>query len=529
MPAITTVAQPAASRSVPVDQAGVGFSLSVSPQLIDLSGAPGGRRSFPISVRNADAVRTLRAHLWVADVIQQPNGAVTFRERVSYRYSCADWLQIDQPSLVLGPGQQKQSMVTLQVPGGNLAGSFHAVIGVSGSPPESVDIAPVGENQPFSYMRTAFGVIVHFSVAGTLRPSAEIAPMFLSNLPSPGSGLTPQTAGAAHWLVVPVKNIGNTMLYGYGWAMLRNRAGGGMVQRWRIGQREYGSRVVVYPDKRVDLYLPIDRPLAAGEYVAQARLEYAENRAIKMDSVFTVTPEQVKEGFARIEGPFESATVGLSLTLESEFSAIAVAPGGLRTGWVTVSNNESEHVQVTAQALDAVIDSDGVISPNALADDLQMPVSQWLKLKPDQFPLPPGGHRRVQYSVSPPREPASKRDLVGFLQFRSRTRDALARTVADETIGETGHLLVVTLAGAGRRAVDVGTLQVDTRPELPGVVRFGVPLRNSGDIHCFPVATLRLQGETDPSYRHEVQVGMAEDRVLLLPTMQRMMWIPLAQ
>ena len=47
-------------------------------------------------------------------------------------------------------------------------------------------------------------------------------------------------------------------------------------------------------------------------------------------------------------------------------TAISAAPGGFRTGWVTVMNHEDAHVQVTAEAVDTVMDADGVLSPAAM-------------------------------------------------------------------------------------------------------------------------------------------------------------------
>ncbi|NLO73524.1 MAG: hypothetical protein GX100_05355, partial [candidate division WS1 bacterium] len=350
--------------SAPVSSAARGFSLGVNPPLIDLVGSPGARKTFGIKVRNYDPLKPLLARLWPADVIQQANGAVTFRERMGYEYSCVDWLELGKREVLIPPGQEVEVPVTLTVPGGNTRGSFHAIIAVSGHPPESVNVAPETENQAFGYMRVAFGVIVHFNVAGTLLPHAQIDPMYISPTPDPASGLTEATAPAKRWLVVPLRNTGNSMIYGYGWALLRNKGSGGLVQRWRVGQKEFGERVVVYPGRRIALYLPLDRPLPAGEYTAQVRLDYDKHRAASGTSTFEITPEQAQQGYARLSGPFQSLTIGLSLAVNNEMTAISAAPGGFRTGWVTVMNHEDAHVQVTAEAVDTVMDADGVLSPH---------------------------------------------------------------------------------------------------------------------------------------------------------------------
>ncbi len=516
-----------AQTSGSTSQPPTAFSMGVRPQLIDATGPPGARKTFDLFVRNFDARRPCRLWLWLADPIQQLNGAVTFGDVGTYEYSCSRWLTLSTDQLSLLPGEEKRVRLTITVPGGRTAGSFHSVIVVSGSPPKTVNIAPSGENEVFSYTRVAFGVIFHFAITGTLKPNAKIESMFVTKDPPPRSGLTPDTAKHKQYLVLGLRNTGNSMIYGWGWAMLRKKDGG-LVGRWRVGRKEYGEKSVVYPGRRVDLYLPIDRPAPKGEYIAKARLQYSKYKAALGELGLTVTEEDAKAGFKSEAGPFKSLTLGLSVTFDREFQAVSAAPGGYRTGVLTVQNNEDSYLLLNLEVSDAVMDPDGVVTPVALEAGAGLGVADWLKAGPAEFQLPPNGKRRISYGIGLPKDTTQTRDLLGLIQVRAHQLNAVARKAEEEVIGEAGALLLCSIAGKGKRDAEVGVLKVDVRPELAGTIRLGVPVKNSGDIHFFPLTRLNLQGVTTPSFQTELMGGQDPDeRMLVLSGMERIVWFDL--
>lgn len=499
-----------------------GFAFGIRPQLIDLSGAPGARRTFDLYLRNYDVNRPGRAWLWVQDALQQPNGAVTFADVGAYEYSCARWIRLDRDQVLVPPGKEEKVRVTLTVPGG-VRGSFHGIIAVSGTPPPKVDIAPSRDNQVYSVTRVAFGVIVHYSIPGTLKPDAQIETVFTSNEPPPRSGLSRETAPYKRWLVARIRNRGNSMLYGWGWATLR-RQGGGLVNRWRIGGKEEGHKRVIYPGRSVDVYLPLTRQLPAGEYVAKVRYDYAQYKAAVGELPLTVTEDDVRAGLEAQTGPFRSLNVGLSITVGSEFDEISVAPGGFRTGVVQVTNNEDTALLVTASATDLAMDPDGVLTPTGSPQAGAPPVGEWLQIGPTEFQLAPGKSRKLVYKVGPPKREDMATDLLGLIQFSARKLDVIAREAEEEVIGETGTLVIATMAGKGRRAAELGVLQVDVRPEMDKVVQFGIPVKCTGDVHFFPVVRFSLLSSLEGASPLEAIIGL-KDRFLVLPGMERVVWV----
>jgi len=496
----------------------------VRPQLIDLTGPVGSRRSFDIFVRNLDPLRPARLWVWPADLIQAPTGAVDMGDNTAYKYSAADWLTVDKKQLLVRAGTEEKIRVSLTVPG-SAKGSGHALIVVSGAPPKDVPIAPTAENQVFVASRVSFGVIFHYAIPGTAVYDAHIESVFLTSDVPPRSGLTKETSPYKHWLVARVRNNGNVMIYGYGWALLR-RGKAGLVERWRLGQREYGSRQVIYPERYLDIYLPITRPLPKGDYSAQIRLDYGPNRAATAEVPLTVTASEAQASLVSSTGPFVTQTIGLAVTVDQEMRALAVAPGGYRTGSVVVTNGEDVPLAIDVTLADVTMDGDGVLVPTDTASPETM-TTAWLKAAPPQFTLPPGKSRRLSFTVAVPAALATNDDLVGLLRLRGRRQDAVSRRIEDEVIGETSVLMVVTQAGRGERNAEIGVLKVDMRPELPGVVRLGVPVKNTGNVHFLPVVSLQMLGRDNPTFNIERQKGAASDQALVLPGRERLIWFEL--
>jgi hypothetical protein len=502
-----------------------GFSIGVRPQLIDLTGPAGAKRSFDVYVRNFDTLRPAKVWLWPAAALQSSTGALDMEEGEAYEYSAARWLKLSKSELLIRPASEEKVTVTLTVPG-DAKGSGHALIVASGAPPRNVPIPPNRENQAYVVTRVSFGIILHYAVPGTARPGAKIESLYLTADPPPNSGLTKATSPYKYWLVTRVRNTGNVMIYGYGWALLR-REHVGLVERWRLGEREYGSRKVIYPGRYQDVYLPVSRPLPTGDYRAQVRLDYAPQRAATAEAPLSVVNDNAAaDAFRSQTGAFATQTIGLAVTVDQELMEVSVAPGGVRTGTIRVTNNEAVPLVVDTALLDVTMDGDGVLLPLD-APSTARAVGSWLKVAPTQFALPPGKSRRVAFSVAPAREMPQADDLVGLVRFRARALDAVTRTIEGETIGETGVLLVTTLAGRGERKGEIGVLRVDVRPELQGVVRLGVPVLNTGSVHFTPVVNLQLAGRDNPAFQLEKTRGSKSDPVLVLPGKQRLVWFEL--
>ena len=509
-----------------------GFDIGIEPQIINMHGRPGSQQTITVSVRNFNQNRASRIWLWPADTVQQPNGFVSFEEVGSYEYSSASWLKLESNELLLRPGEVGKVRATITVPGAGISGSYHSAIMVSGAPPPSVPIAPTVELKPdegahaFAVTRVAFGVIIHFDIDGTLKRDAEIESIFVTADPPPRSGLTRATSPYKYWMVMRVRNTGNAMIYGYGWANLRAK-GKGLVGQWRMGTKETGERRVIYPARYRDIYLPIETKLSAGDYVAQARFYYTDRLAAMAQVDLTVTQDDIQEDVVVQTGPMMNLTLGLSVGVDRELEEIKVAPGGYRTGILKVTNYEDTDLLLTTEIADVRMDPDGLLVPSNPEPGVAPEVSSWLRAGPEVFTLPPGGSRRVAYAVGVPRDPELKKDIYGLVKINARRLNVIAREAEREVVGETGMLLIASLAGRGKLAGDLGVLKVDVRPEDGGKVRIGVPVQNPGDIHFWPTLRLEIAAKDSPAPPLEQVLGLGTDRILVMPGIERVVWTSL--
>ncbi len=520
---------PVAAQGARAEPPVPGFDIGIEPQIISMSGARGSTRTFDVSIRNFNTNRSSRIWLWPADTVQQPNGFVSFQEVGSYAHSSARWLKLDRDQLLLRPGETGKVRATITVPGGGIEGSYHSAIMVSGAPPPSVPIAPTQEVKPgegaaaFAVTRVSFGVIIHFEIERTLKYDAEIESMFVTTDPPPRSGLTRATSPYKYWMVMRVRNTGNALIRGFGWANLREK-GRGLVGQWRMGTKETGERRIIYPARYRDIYLPIESTLRPGEYVAQARFYYTDRRAAMAEVVLNVTQDDIREDVVVQAGPMMSLTLGLSVSVDRELEEIRVAPGGYRTGILRVTNHEDTDLLLTTEIADVRMDPDGLLVPSNPEPGVAPDVSSWLRAGPSVFTLPPGGSRRVVYTVGVPNDPELRQDIYGLVKLHARKLDVIAREAEREVVGETGMLLIVTLAGRGKLAGDLGVLRVDVRPEDPGRVRIGIPVMNTGDIHFWPTLRMEMSAADSPAPPIERVLGLSADRILVMPGIERVVW-----
>ena len=133
----------------------------------------------------------------------------------------------------------------------------------------------------------------------------------------------------------------------------------------------------------------------------------------------------------------------------------------------------------------------------------------------------------MAYAVGVPRDPELKKDIYGLVKINARRLNVIAREAEREVVGETGMLLIASLAGRGKLAGDLGVLKVDVRPEDGGKVRIGIPVQNPGDIHFWPTLRLEIAPKDSPAPPLEQVLGLGTDRILVMPGIERVVWTSL--
>jgi hypothetical protein len=511
-------AQGVVPRSVPLSQP---ISVGVSPQLVSLRVTPGATPVIQVRVKNYSATTDARVWITSADAQQELEGHIRFAPPGSVRQTCAPWMNIAVGPYIVPRGKEIMVPVTIQVPAVGIRGTYHGIIAVALTPPMPT---PEELGVPIATgMRVAFGIIVHLEIPGTREESAVVSAMSFTSVP-PSSQSVTGPEGTRRWMMVRIANDGNCLLYLDGWVMLRS-AQGQLAQRWQVGSRIAGERRVLYPGRMIDVQLPIKTGLAAGDYIAECRLNYGEKKVAGAKG--TVTIEQGGDIPETAAGAFASLAIGLALTVNEDLRTVAVAPGGVRTGSLTVRNNESNPMRVAMDIRDARMEPDGTVLGYGKDQADPYAAAAWLKVMPTTFTLAAGEARKLQCSVRmPKRGPGAElRDVMGIVRFEGHLLNANTRKTGPESIGECSVVVIAGPDRAGVRKCEVGLPQIRVLPEANNLILLGLEVQNTGGVYCRLAGSLLVHGITNPVFTWEA--ALMEGQPMVFAGSSRMLWIRL--
>lgn len=498
----------------------VPISVGVSPQLVSLSVAPGATPVIQVRVKNYSAI-AVKVWITSADAQQELEGYIRFAQPGSVRQTCAPWMTIPSgPHNV--PGDKEIVVpVTIHVPTTGVRGTYHGIIAVSPTPPLP---SPEELGVPIATgVRVAYGIIVHLEIPGTRDESAAVTAMNFTSVPPSSQSVTGPGA-IRRWMVVRIANDGNCLLYLDGWIMLRTEQGQ-LVQRWQVGSRVAGERLALYPGRMVDVRLPIKTGMAAGTYTTECRLSYGNKKVA--GATGTVTIEQGGDIPDTTAGAFEPLAIGLALTVDEDLWAIAVTAGGVRTGILTVRNNEPNPMRVAVDIRDARMEPDGTVLGYGKDPADHYAAATWLKGAPTAFTLAAGETRKIQCTVRmPKREPGvNSCDVMGIVRFEGRLLDPKTRNTGPESIGECSTVVIAGPDRAGVRKCEVGLPQMRVLPEADNLILLGLEVQNTGSVHCRLAGSLSVRGITNPVFTWETP--LVEGQPMVFAGSSRMLWVRL--
>jgi hypothetical protein len=500
-------------------------SVGISPQMISLTAAPGSVATFDVHVKNLTG--TTEARVWIEpdDAIQEMDGHLRFGSPPGQvPHSLGPWMTVPPGAKTVPAGKEIAVPVTIQVPAGQeVRGTYHGIIAVALTPP----LPPPNEGGPTigTGMRISYGIIVNVEIPGTREENVAVEAISISNTSPPGNSYT---AGAmpSRWLVLRPVNNGNAMTYIDGWVTLRGEAGQ-LAGRWKVGSAVVGDRMPIYPGRRIEIYLPLPRVLVPGTYEAEARLNYGKGKIAGFKATMTV--EAGLDTPTVSTGAFESLDIGLSVTMDADMKIVAVAPGGVRTGVFTVINNEASAMNVKLTAQDARMENDGTILGYGKGAGDPLAVANWLRVAPTTFTLAAGEQRRIQYGIHMPKNApdAPTPELVALVRAEGRLVDQLTRTVGPESIGECGMVLLASPEKAGTLKCDLGVPTVRVAPEANNLILLGLPVQNTGTVHCFPTGNVVVTGVTNPVFHWESGLNELGGKPMVLAGAGRTLWLRL--
>ncbi len=249
-------------------------SLYVSPLVMDFTTPKGEAETAIIEVENTSK-DPITVKIYKKDFKMEPNGQEVELEPGILQRGCAEWLTISPMGLIdITPGEKILLKATLTVPR-EASGTYWSKVFVEqSSKPKPIKESQGGVNMAI-FIRQRWEIRVHEFTPGIQEKSGDIVDMNVS-LPIEESPLS---------LTLDFENFGDTLLRCQGNLEIRNEDGEKIVSLPLPDNSPYFS---VYPGVTRQFSKEIKTPLAKGEYIALAIIDYEEEDLIHGAYEFTI-------------------------------------------------------------------------------------------------------------------------------------------------------------------------------------------------------------------------------------------------
>lgn len=357
-------------------------SLSVTPQLTELSLPQGARKRLKFTVVNEDpqSIRTVR--YYPIAFYQNEEGAYTLAPESVSPYSCHEWFRLDTAELTLAPGTGKEVFVELAVAGGARGTRFGAV---------SFEMLPV----PVPGAWASAGLVIRMpafvevTITGSQgRKSVEVTDIKVEPARAVQRQLPVEVKEDALAVVVSVKNSGEVVLPVRGRVLFRDE------NRRRYREMPLGGGGALLPGAKTRLVSVTPR-MRPGSYVVETSLSVGGVSPAKAS-----VPVEITGTTSRAAGALSSAPA-LDLTVSTEKIELNAPARSTRTNYLVFRNESSREQVLTAEVVYLASDGAGHViesdNPGRHAD-----CRDWISFEKDVIRIPPHSSEAVRLTIKVP-------------------------------------------------------------------------------------------------------------------------------
>lgn len=238
-------------------------SLSVFPSRMELPAAPGERQTFGVTVANPGK-QPLRVRAYVADWTTTLTGDMEFLPAGKASHSAASMLRMTPSQFVVPPGQSQTVRITAEVGAGLADGQRHGIVFFETTPPQT----PRKTQGTQVLISQRLGCTVYVDV-GAIRRKATVS----------GLAYFPPKAKEPARIGVALENQGNAYVRGSGELTISRADTGEVIEKKPI------SELFALRESRRIYFTPVAKPLGAGKYRLQLRLDYGGDEVIEAESI----------------------------------------------------------------------------------------------------------------------------------------------------------------------------------------------------------------------------------------------------
>ncbi len=468
-------------------QAGSAQEIMVSPQLTQLEIAPGGKKTFEVTVVNASERQEITISVKPMPIVQKSNGDYVISNKEN-PWSCAQWIELDKETLTIPPGRGAVVKCTVKVPYG-VSGGRYAAIAISFA---SRQQPAAGITMDLEYR---MGSYVELTIAKSqIQPKAEIKSLEI--IPATSTLVQSTYGKEAFFITADVHNSGNIGVIAQGMLRIRDTKG------LKVREVPLGSgRGMVLPGATVKYRSLFTRLPPAGSYSVEASIDYGGFKPSIAKIVFTVTNDgEIKPGVIE-------TVEALSIGIEPRAYDLRVPGGSERNLAVTLINNESQPVHIKTQVTGFIQSPEGryITSRNLPLE------AQWLSVDPSEFDLEPNTRKRIKLVLRVPKEESGSRYLrIAFIpEGKSVSRDIIEENYKTD--------LFIEIPPTGSPALDITSLKASTEGRYQPT-EFIFTVRNNGNSYADMEAQITV---TDSKGATVKELKLRERNLRILPGVSR--------
>ncbi|MGB2989070.1 MAG: hypothetical protein WBC98_03855 [Candidatus Zixiibacteriota bacterium] len=360
------------------------FDLSLSPLLVELELVPGAKKSFSLHLHNDSRTDPVTIKAYPGDMIQERMGAYAILEDEESKFSCADWINLNETFFTIAPGSTRVISAEVKAPR-DVFGSRYAAVIFEVVPDKGSDEKKLASVQYHFKMPTFVEVTIR-RFGGVVK-KIDIVDFKAEAVTNPR--LMQQVGKNTMSFTATVKNEGNMHVKASGSLLIRTKEGR-LKRQVPLGT----GRGIVLPGATLDFRSIVQKP-TPGEYVAQAMIRYGSPSPAMAEAPFTVGTRSLASD------TFQTASF-LALQVKPEEIIQDIPAGGFRYVNLRFRSQEPESISVRGKIMAVEYDEEGNL---VVVDPVEGDRSciQWLNLKPLTFDLRPGGTKNVKLTISGPK------------------------------------------------------------------------------------------------------------------------------
>jgi hypothetical protein len=442
------------------------FNVRLSPILLELDIAPGGRKTFQVFLSNENPNKAVAIRAYPGEMIQEKSGTYAIYNEGKPEFSCSDWITIRQPEFTIAPESSAVVTAEIKAPRDVYGGRYAALV-FEILPEAGADERRVASVAYHFKMPTFLEVTVR-RFGGVVK-KLEIVDFVAEPITNPA--MLRKVGKNSMAFKATVKNEGNMHVKAKGTLLLKTGEGK------RVRQVPLGTgRGIVLPGSKLDFKSILRKP-DPGEYVAFATIRYGSPAPALAEVPFTVSAQ------ATTAEEFKAASF-LALRVRPEEIVQRTPAGGFRYINMIFRSQEAESVFVDSRIMGLYYDERGnlmVVDTN----EVSRSCAGWLKLEPQSFAVPPGRSKNIKLVASIPRELSG--GYYACLVFDAHTKGTQAAPLA----APFEIPILLSLPAGEELSGEISDVKVSASRNNPADIE--VVFENTGNTHVKPKGKLVLK------------------------------------